>query len=26
VIATFNRANRYANALDGSSHAAVYLG
>ena len=26
VIATFNKANRYANALDGSSHAAVYLG
>jgi len=26
VIATFNRANRYANALDGSSHAAIYLG
>lgn len=26
VIATFNGANRYANATDGSSHAAVYLG
>lgn len=26
VIATFNRSNRYANAVDGSSHAAIYLG
>ncbi|HYZ62753.1 MAG TPA: BPSL0067 family protein [Acetobacteraceae bacterium] len=26
VIATFNRASRYANATDGSSHAAIYLG
>jgi hypothetical protein len=26
VIATFNASNRYANARDGSSHAAVYLG
>ncbi|MBV8914112.1 MAG: BPSL0067 family protein, partial [Acetobacteraceae bacterium] len=26
VIATFNKASRYANALDGSSHAAIYLG
>lgn len=26
VIATFNGADRYANATDGSSHAAVYLG
>ena len=26
AIATFNGANRYANATDGSSHAAIYLG
>ena len=26
VIATFDSANRYANAIDGSSHAAIYLG
>jgi hypothetical protein len=26
VIATFNKASHYANALDGSSHAAIYLG
>lgn len=26
AIATFNTANRYANATDGSSHAAIYLG
>ncbi len=26
VIATFNDSDRYANALDGSSHAAIYLG
>ncbi len=26
VIATFNDASRYANATDGSSHAAIYLG
>ena len=26
MIATFDSAGRYANALDGSSHAAIYLG
>ena len=26
IIATFDRSDRYANALDGSSHAAIYLG